>query len=353
LAPDVGESGPSVGYSHSGDAPAASEWKELYSQAFPFNETWKPDNFTPDEHHYYGFKYMVASDAEFLIEFGDLGSLRQAKWLKPRLEWLGQLLAYFVSRRTGMGALPKPAPFVEPHPMGPAGRGAAANPVGPPKPFSTRPSISGNAKGSSKTKGLHGTEQKFDDGSDVIEATEAMSAKRTDGLNATLTGSCRRVQKANQVIVEQDNYSYANRHLQDSTLFLNIGGIPTAAPAGFKATAVTSSKASQFGKNDTEDEGTGSPIMGLIQTNSEVFGASVKASIMKKTFGANWRTNQKRLTSFIEVFHPRTKRMIRVPLVDIGPGERIKAEVDLTWASDQFLKTEGAAEVDYRLLVAM
>jgi hypothetical protein len=126
---------------------------------------------------------------------------------------------------------------------------------------------------------------------------------------------------------------------------------PTDPPPGFDAKPLTSGKASQFGKNDTQDEGTGSPIMGLIQTNSEVFGASVKASIMKKIFGAGWKTNEKRLTALIEVFHPSTKRMVRVPLVDIGPGETIRAEVDLTWACDQFLKTEGAANVQYRLLV--
>jgi uncharacterized protein YgiM (DUF1202 family) len=70
------------------------------------------DNTTVDEQHYYGFKFTDTSDAEFLVELGDLTSLRQAEWLKPRLKWLGQLLAYFVSNRIGKGGLQKPDAFV-------------------------------------------------------------------------------------------------------------------------------------------------------------------------------------------------------------------------------------------------
>ena len=43
--------------------------------------------------------------------------------------------------------------------------------------------------------------------------------------------------------------------------------------------------------------------------------------------------------------------MVRVPLVEIGPGESIPAEVDLTWACDQFLGTQGQAPVRYRILL--
>jgi hypothetical protein len=349
--PDTGEAGPSVGYSHASDADAAQEWKALYKEFFPFNETWLRDNATPNENHYYGFKYTATSDAEFVVELGDLGSLRQATWLKPRLAWLGRLLAHFVSHRIGEGGVPKPAPFVPGGPAPLAALAAAPNPVGAPEPFSTDPSLSHNENGESKTKGLKGTLQRFDDGSIVIEATEALSAKRRDGLDRTLTAFCRRVQKNDAIAVQQDNYSYKDRRLQESTLFLNVTGIPAEAPAGFEATPVRTGRASQFGKNDHEDEGTGSPLMGLIQTNSEVFGASVKASIMKEIFGADWRNNEKRLTAMIEVYFARTKRMVRVPLVDIGPGETIRAEVDLTWACDRFLETNGGANVRYRFLL--
>ncbi len=63
--------------------------KKLYSKFFPF--LFIRDNFTPDEAGYYGFKFTITTDAEFLIEFGDLGSLRQARWMKPRLKWMGKI----------------------------------------------------------------------------------------------------------------------------------------------------------------------------------------------------------------------------------------------------------------------
>lgn len=352
-APDHGEAGPSVGYDHSSDADGADAWKALYKEYFPYNETWLHDNATANEQHYYGFKYTVTSDAEFVVELGDLTSLRQARWLKPRLKWLGQLLAYFVSHRLGVGTIPKPAPFAEAQAALMAAAAAAVHPVGDPVPFRTAPSISGNAMGHSKTKGLQGTQQKYDDGSLVIEATEALSADREDGLNATLTASCRRVEKDGIMTVQQKNYSYKTRELPDSTLLYNLTGFPPDPPAGFRATPVKTVKATQFGKNDTEDEGTGSPLMGLIQTNSEVFGASVKMSVMADLFGPQWRKNEKRLSALIEVYSTNKKKMARVPLVDIGPGEHAPshAEVDLTWACDQFLETHGAASVKYRLLV--
>src|SRR5215469_7600808 len=107
-APDSGEAGPSVGYDHASDAEAAEQWKTLYKEFFPFPDTWRPDNATDREKFYYAFKYTATSDAEFLIEFGDLQSLRQSKWLKPRLVWLGQLVAHFVSSRIRKGKVPKP-----------------------------------------------------------------------------------------------------------------------------------------------------------------------------------------------------------------------------------------------------
>lgn len=228
-----------------------------------------------------------------------------------------------------------------------------ASPVGDPEPFKTSPSSSGNASGTSTTTGLRGTLQKFDDGSVVIEATEDLAATRTDGLHASLTASCRRVQKGNTTIVHQVNYSYKQRVLADSTLLAGVTDLSLAIPDGFQPTAVREVKATQFGKNDHQDEGTGSPVMGLIQTNSEVFGGSVKVSVMATVFGTNWRTNNKRLGAMIDVLFVSKKRMIRVPLVDVGPGEHAPshAEVDLTLASDQFLGTQGGATVRYRILV--
>jgi hypothetical protein len=269
--PEQGESGPSIGYDHSSDADAAQEWKALYKEYFPYNHTWQSDNFTRDEQNYYGFEYTITSDAELVLELGDLGSLRQAKWLKPRLQWLGQLFAYFVSHRIGKGNIQKPIALTLPDSFPLSGLVLSAAPVGNPEPFCTEASASWNVNGYSKTRGLRGTLQKYDDGSIVIEATEALSAHRRDGLDATLTAFCRRVEKDNVINVRQENYSYKGRQLQEATLLLNVKGIPAKPPTGFKATYIREVKATQFGKNDTQDEGTGSPIMGLIQTNSEIF----------------------------------------------------------------------------------
>jgi hypothetical protein len=226
-------------------------------------------------------------------------------------------------------------------------------PVGNPQPFGTKPSKSGNDRGTSTTTGLNGTVQKLDDGTLVIEATEKLTATRTDGLNAALTASCRRVTKGDTTIVHQVNYSYKRRVLADSTLMTGVTALSLPVPPGFQATAIRTVKATQFGKNDRQDEGTGSPDMGLIQTNSEVFGGSVKVSVMAQLFEAAWRKNSKRLGAMIDVFFAGQKSMIRVPLVDVGPAENAPshAEVDLTWASDQFLGTSGGATVQYRILV--
>ena len=379
--PETGESGPSVGYDHDSDKPAATEWKTLYQEFFPFNETWKHDNFTDAEHFYYGFGFTKTSDAEFLIELGDLNSLRQAKWLKPRLKWLGALLAHFLSKRSGLGNVPKPAPFDEDHPIDfeipplvtpppqppapisvdpqssnddPFEPAPGAQPVGQAEPFHTKAASAGDANGSSTTSGLLGTAQTFDDGTIVIDATEQLTAIRNDdGLNASLTGRWRRVQKGSTFAIRQENYSYNGRQLPNGFLFQNVDGIPATVPAGFTASAVKTVKATQFGKGDSQDEGTGSPTMGTIQTNSDVVGGSVKKSIMRQAFGDDWKHNPKRLRSLIEVYFKHTRKLVRVPLVDIGPGEQAPshAEVDLTLACDQFLGTQGLATVDYRLLI--
>lgn len=228
-----------------------------------------------------------------------------------------------------------------------------ASPVGNPVPFSTKPSASGNENGSSTTTGLRGATQAFSDGTVVTEANEQLTAIRKGSLNSSLAASCRRVRLGDTTVVHQVNYSYSQRVLSDSTLVANVQSLSLAVPTGFQATAIKSVKATQFGKNDRQDEGTGSPVMGLIQTNSDVFGGSVKVSVMKQVFGSNWRQNSKRLGAMIDIFFALKRCMVRVPLVDVGPGENAPshAEVDLTLASDQFLGTQGGATVSYRLLV--
>lgn len=104
------QSGASIGYSKQSDAPAALAWKQLYSNYWPY--TWMNDNFTENLRQYYGFKYTLTTDAELVLEFGELTCLEQARWLKPRLKWLGHLLAHFASQRIGKGSIPPPVPLV-------------------------------------------------------------------------------------------------------------------------------------------------------------------------------------------------------------------------------------------------
>ena len=100
------ESGPSIGYNDDTDQPAAEAWKELYQHYCPF--TFMQDNFTDNLKNYYGYYYTVTSDAELVLELGDITSARQALWLKPRLKWLGELIAYFVGMRLGINTIALP-----------------------------------------------------------------------------------------------------------------------------------------------------------------------------------------------------------------------------------------------------
>jgi hypothetical protein len=98
------------------------------------------------------------------------------------------------------------------------------------KPFSTEPSSSGNANGSSTTTGLSGTEQTLADGRVMIEASEKLTATRADGLDDSLTASCTRTQTGDVIVVEQRNYSYTGRELPPSKLYLNLSDFPPDLP---------------------------------------------------------------------------------------------------------------------------
>ena len=101
IAGDPCRTGASVGYDDSSDRPAAMAWKRLYSNHFPYN--WRTDNFTRNLSRYYMFKYTRTKDAELVLEMGAIGCRKQALWLKPRLEQLGKLVAYFAAQRLGKG----------------------------------------------------------------------------------------------------------------------------------------------------------------------------------------------------------------------------------------------------------
>jgi N-acetylmuramoyl-L-alanine amidase len=102
-------SGASIGYDDNSDKSAADAWRALYGRYWPYR--WKEDNYTVDLRRYYGFAYTQTTDAELLLELGEITCREQAEWLKPRLEWLGDLLAHFVSLRLGKGSVPDPGEF--------------------------------------------------------------------------------------------------------------------------------------------------------------------------------------------------------------------------------------------------
>lgn len=108
------ESGASIGYHRAGDAAAADAWRRLYSRYFPFR--FQPDNFTTSLHDYYGFHQVDAGDGSLVLELGEITCPAQHAWLAPRLQWEGELVAYFMSRLTGKGNVPNPgpSPAVEP-----------------------------------------------------------------------------------------------------------------------------------------------------------------------------------------------------------------------------------------------
>jgi hypothetical protein len=62
-------------------------------------------------------------------------------------------------------------------------------------------------------------------------------------------------------------YCWLSRELPDAVLVENFSGFPSDVQ-------VVNAKATQFGKKDSQDEGTGSELLRVVHTNSDVFGAS-------------------------------------------------------------------------------
>jgi len=101
------QTGASIGYKGDSDKPAADAWKELYTEYFKFK--WMKDNFTSNLEDYYGFRYTITEDSELVLELGDISCQKQVDWLKPRLTYLGELIAYFAAQRIGNDKVKKPA----------------------------------------------------------------------------------------------------------------------------------------------------------------------------------------------------------------------------------------------------
>ncbi len=106
-------SGASIGYHERRYQSAAQQWRTLYSQYFPFG--FEPDDFTKGLRDYYAYRQVEARDASLVLELGELTCPRQRAWLAPRLQFEGQLLAYFLSRLIGKGDVPLPSANIATH----------------------------------------------------------------------------------------------------------------------------------------------------------------------------------------------------------------------------------------------
>lgn len=99
----------SIGYGSADDRSAAKAWRALYGSYWPFG--FEPDNFTASLRGYYAYKQVEAIHGSLVIELGEITCDVQHAWLAPRLHWLGELLAYFLSRRIGNDSVPNPGGF--------------------------------------------------------------------------------------------------------------------------------------------------------------------------------------------------------------------------------------------------
>lgn len=86
-------SGASVGFPDSTDAAFVQAWERTYRAWFPFR--FVGENFTDNEHRYYGFR-KVDAPQKMLVEFGELSCPAQREWMQPRLRELGERLAEFL-----------------------------------------------------------------------------------------------------------------------------------------------------------------------------------------------------------------------------------------------------------------
>jgi hypothetical protein len=234
----------------------------------------------------------------------------------------------------GGGSVNVPAPGV---PVG-----VSVQSMSPLKPDPTTGSFHGN---SSHTTGLAGTATTYADGTVVRNGTETLTAIRKGNLGPKTVQQIR-TKKSDVELVQQAGYCWSQRQLPDAILVENFAGFPAG-------TKFMTGKASEFGKHDTTDEGTGSELLKVVQTNSEVFGCSLKESTLTAAFGTPLKSKADLLRAQVEIFNPdpKHKTFARVPIVDVGPSEDLEAVIDLTFQLDKFLGTDGSAKVQFRIVV--
>ncbi|WP_333823334.1 hypothetical protein [Pinisolibacter sp.] len=216
------------------------------------------------------------------------------------------------------------------------------------KPFRTAPAKSQtkDGTGGSSTTGLTGTITETADGSDIV-AEETLSARR-DGksLGDPRIARQARSRRGGSTSVSQEGYCWRDRSLPDAEL-LEDRDEPQ------EGNGVFSGKATYFGKGDDMDEGTGTPAFKLVQTNSSVFGVSLRrerliAEGLAKDVDGILKATERGLTTLVEVYYPKTRRLARLPLVDVGPGSAggaATAVADLTVAATAFLQKRSEDDI--------
>lgn len=86
-------SGASVGFPETTSRAFVDAWESRYRALFPFR--FVGENFTENEHKYYGFRKVDAPE-KMLIEFGEMTCPAQFRWMEPRLRDLGDQVAAFL-----------------------------------------------------------------------------------------------------------------------------------------------------------------------------------------------------------------------------------------------------------------
>ncbi len=86
-------SGASVGFPSTTGRAFVDAWESAYRAWFPFR--FVGENFTENEHKYYGFRKVDAPE-KMLIEFGEMTCPAQYTWMAPRLREMGDRLAAFL-----------------------------------------------------------------------------------------------------------------------------------------------------------------------------------------------------------------------------------------------------------------
>jgi hypothetical protein len=89
-------SGASVGFPETTSRAFIDAWEAGYKPWFPYR--FVGENFTENEHKYYGFRKVDAPD-KMLIEFGEMTCPAQFAWMAPRLREMGDRLAAFLMER--------------------------------------------------------------------------------------------------------------------------------------------------------------------------------------------------------------------------------------------------------------